>query len=103
MVTIDHKRGDTFQLSVAVLDDAGAAQICTGWSVASQVRTSDYQAVSTLTHAWVSQAGGTYTLTDTATTDWPVGDLVCDIQYTVAGVITSTETFTIQCQMEVTQ
>lgn len=104
MITLNFKRGDTFtvQGQVTVND---VAQDLTGWSVQSQVRNGT-ALLTQLTVTWVDQPGGVYLLSATpaATAAWPVKTLSCDIQYTSpAGQVTSTETFAINCQADVTQ
>ena len=91
MPTITIKRGDTFRKPGAVLTDVGAAVPTTGWQIAAQVRTPARAHVATLTIADRNDAAGTYTLTS-PTADWPVTQLMMDVQYTdAAGLISSTE------------
>lgn len=101
MQKLPFKRGDTFSLLGTV--DANV----TGWTIASQIRTSAGTLVATLTPAVTSASAdlSVYTLKAPGpTTAWPIEDLRCDIQYTTgAGIIDSTETFVIQMAEDVTQ
>ena len=99
------KRGDTFSLAAVVQGDGVAADI-TGWTIASQIRTASGTLIDTLTVAVTSAVAGTYTLDESAagvTEAWPVGKLEMDIQYTVGGVIVSTETAQIRVERDVTR
>ncbi len=101
MVSIPFKRGDTFLVQGTVSQDS-VAQDISGWAVRSQVRDGS-TLVSELVVAITSAADGTYTLTKSDTTAWPVKTLSCDIQYTTAsGQIVSTETFQIVVQADIT-
>jgi hypothetical protein len=118
VANVTFKRGDYFALSIEAL-----MQDLTGWTVRSQVRRG-----STLVHEltvedWTPAPGGSsfqlVALTPSvslpgvdmskpgvlgATDDWPVGELLCDIEYTgPTGVIISTETFTIECVADITR
>lgn len=87
------KRGDTFILECEVPVDL------TGWSVRSQIRSGD-KLVATLVFLLVSSTvdSSTYKLTFEDTTEWPIGKLNCDIEYTTnLGQIISTETFYVEC------
>lgn len=101
MQKLPFKRGDSFSLLGTVDGDV------TGWTIASQIRTSAGALVATLTAAVTSASAdlSVYTLTAPGpTTAWPIEDLRCDIQYTTgAGIIDSTETFVIQMVEDITQ
>lgn len=101
MQKLPFKRGDSFSLLCTVDGNV------TGWTIASQIRTSAGALVATLTAAVTSASAdlSVYTLTAPGpTTAWPIEDLRCDIQYTTgAGIIDSTETFVIQMVEDVTQ
>jgi hypothetical protein len=81
-IVIDWKRGDFFSVACQYKDDAGVNTDFTllGISVRSQVRRPDGKLVAELTV--VLGATGSYLL-EHATTDWPLGDLLWDIQYTL--------------------
>lgn len=100
-ITVQHKRGDTFLIGCAVTEDSVARDL-TGYTVRAKVKNGKVD-VATLTHSWVSQVGGTYQLKAVDTTLWPAAKLQIDIEYTDnAGVISSTETFIINCIADVT-
>lgn len=84
------KKGDYFSVQCQYLDDAGAEVdiVALGISVASQVRKTDGQLVSTLT-VTMGVMGAFEVSGPTAA--WPFGDLLWDIQYTQAGRPFSTE------------
>jgi hypothetical protein len=87
------KRGDTFILGCEVGVNLSL------WEVRSQVRHGD-KLVATLVYTLVSSSAelSQYKLHFDDTTDWPIGKLNCDIEYTTdTGQIISTETFFIEC------
>ena len=103
-IRLPFKRGDTFELDVEVTDVNGDPQPLTDWEIASQVRDKDGVLVADLVVVEVTPLTGIYKLVKSDTTDWPVELLSCDIQYTTdAGQIVSTETFEIQCLVDITQ
>lgn len=94
------KRGDTFRLSCTTDQDI------TGFSIASQVRTSAGGLIDTLVvNLLQANPTGSFTLdTTNNTSGWPIGTLYCDIQYTTgSGEIVSTETFEIDVIRDITQ
>jgi hypothetical protein len=103
MPTLTQKRGDTFRWALSHFDGA-AVQPLTGWTIASQVRTAADTVVATLTVSNRDDAAGLFVLSATETATWPVGKLLCDIQYTDAsGVIRSTQTIEIACVLDITR
>lgn len=103
MPTMRIKRGDSFQLTIQGKDANDDAQDMTGWSIASQVRQEDGTLVENLTHAWVEQSEGKYTLTGADTSTWPLEVLRCDIQYTTnAGIVMSTDTILVNMLEDIT-
>ena len=100
---IAFKRGDTFTLACAVEDDAGDPMSISGWTIAAQVRTQLGVLVAGLTVGSRNDAAGTYRLTASSTTAWPVEPLHLDVQYTdAAGVIVSTDDVLIAMQRDAT-
>lgn len=98
MNILKFKRGDTFILECTVPVNL------TGWTVRSQVRYGE-TLVDSLTFEIVSVGAESsqYKLTRDITTDWPVGKLNCDIEYTTdQDQIISTETFFIECEKDST-
>lgn len=107
MITLPNfKRGDTWSLD-CTYKRAGTPTSIETISIRSQIRKSDYTMVTELNVAKADQAAtpGKFTLTpkvaDTKT--WPLGSLICDIEFTMNGVVLSTETFSIPVVEEVTQ
>lgn len=107
MATITLKRGDTFQIAVET-----PGKDLTGYTVRSQVRrgTSLIHTL-TLTDFLPGPGGSMFQLIafnpggtlPGATVGWPVGELLCDIEYTApSGLVVSTETFTIECVADIT-
>jgi hypothetical protein len=94
-IVIEWKRGDFFSVACQYRDDAGVNTDFTalGISVRSQVRRPDGRLVAEL--AVASGATGAYLLEQT-TADWPLGDLLWDIQYTLATKPFSTQNMTIR-------
>lgn len=97
--TILFKRGDTFSLAAT----ANGEDI-TSWTIQSQIRDNADVLISELVVTKTDAANGEYTLTHSGvTTAWPLKMLYCDIQYTVGGVISSTETFKVNVIGDVTK
>lgn len=93
------KRGDTFSLQAT----ANGEDI-TSWTIQSQVREATGTLVSELVVTKTDAVNGEYSLTHSgATTAWPIKVLYCDIQYTVGGVIASTETLRIEVIEDITR
>lgn len=93
------KRGDTFSLQAT----ANGEDI-TSWTIQSQIRDNTGTMISELTVTKTDAPNGEYTLTHTGSTDaFPLKLLYCDIQYTVGGVISSTETFRIEVIEDITR
>lgn len=97
------KRGDTMLLTVTYKVDGVPADVST-ITIASQVRTQSGSLVATMV---VTKLGSTgqFTLAPTVsdTSDWPLGNLLCDIEFTQSGNIRSTETFGIVVIEEITK
>lgn len=100
----DFKRGDTFAMTCTYKQD-GAAHDITSVDVKCQVK----QGSTLVTEMNVAKANqssnpGVFVLVpqsaDTAL--WPLGNLLCDIQFTEGGVVRSTETFYINIIEQVT-
>jgi hypothetical protein len=97
------KRGDTFVVE-ATLSQGGAPQDLSGWSIRSQVRRGS-RLVADLAVEYVDRAAGVYRLSaPEGTTEWPLGTLRSDIEYTMpGGAVASTETFEFECIEDVTR
>lgn len=105
MAAFAHKRGDTFVLNSDV-ETEGVAVDITGWTIASQIRDRDDIVIQTLTVTITDAVNGRLSLsaTPTQTELWPVSSLFCDIEFIDdTGVVTSTETFTINVLLDITR
>lgn len=103
-LTIPLKRGDTFVLE-ATAQQNGSPQDLTGWAIRSQVHNGS-NLVAELDVSYTDRDAGRYRLAcpASATQDWPVKALDCDIEYTSpAGQVVSTETFKIDVKADVTR
>ncbi len=103
MTTITFKRGDTLSLAGTYKVEGVAASV-SAMTISSQVRTFSGDLVQDLTV--VKTAGtGTFTLSATAvqTAEWSLSTLKCDIEFSLSGVVQSTETFSISVQEDITQ
>ena len=98
------KRGDTYHLQVTLRDENGDVINITGYTIESQIRQPTGELISTLTTTLTDPTNGTFTLEDTDTQSWPVGCQFQDIEYTgTGGTVTSTETFKVDVQEDITQ
>ena len=103
METVEHKRGDTYSLSISLTAADGTTPVdMTGWTVKSQVRKRK-TLISELVFTAVDLSIGSFTLSTTDTLNWPVGTLLSDIEYTDAGgVVRSSETYEIEVIEDIT-
>jgi hypothetical protein len=97
------KRGDTYHIDVAVTEADGTTPVdLTDWTVRSHVRRRD-ALIAELDFTAVDLAAGEYSLSYDDTTEWPLGRLSTDIEYTDStGIIRSTETYIISVIRDVT-
>ena len=105
MATINHKRGDTFELTCS-LENGGTDVDITGWTVAAQLRQTDDTLVQALTVTVTDAAAGEFKITaaNTETDDWPVAALDVDVEFTESdGSVSSTDTFTINVIKDITR
>jgi hypothetical protein len=94
------KRGDTLLLSCTRRDGAGVPVVLTGMTITAKVR---YRSFSEpLTVALVDPANGVFSLSSTNTAAWPVATLKCDVQFVSGTVVTSSQTFAIVVEEDVT-
>ena len=101
---IDFKRGATFSVQATYKDSTGAPINLTGITITSSVRDVSDTLVLSLTCTPLNQStnAGQYTISGGSTAAWPVGELEWDIQYSTGGVITYTETLTLNMITSVT-
>lgn len=100
------KRGDTFLLA-CTYREAGVATDLTGYDVQAQIRDSLDALVEQLVVALADQgvSPGVFTLApiQNPPTDWPIDLLRCDVQFSLGGVVRSTETFLVPVDIDVTR
>lgn len=98
------KRGDTFELSCVYKQDGAAIDI-TALSIRSQVRDEYGVLVEELTVTKSNQATypGMFSLAAAAPIAWAASMVSCDIQFSSAGLVQSTQTFKIPIVDDVTQ
>jgi len=103
MAQIRFKRGDTFTLSCVYKVDNVPSDV-TNVQIKSQVRNRRYELIQELT---VVKSGdvGEFSLSASSadTTIWPVKILYCDVQFTVDGIVRSSQTFEINVIEEITK
>jgi hypothetical protein len=97
-----HKRGDTWHKRCTFLDDESHPQSLSGYTIRSQVRTLSGDLVTALTVNITDAINGEFEL-GPQSANWPISILECDIEYTISGVVFSTETFYIDVRQDVTQ
>jgi hypothetical protein len=101
MVTIPHKRGDTFNITCSVIRDFGDQLTL----VRAHVKNRN-TLVEALTFTELTPTVDDYiyklSATATQTALWPVRDLTCDIEYQIGANIASTETFIIRLMQDET-
>ena len=107
MITLPNfKRGDTWSLD-CTYKRSGTPTSIDAISIRSQIRKQDYTMITDLTVTKGDQATapGSFKLTPkvTDTTTWPLGNAICDIEFTMNGTVISTETFTLPIVEEVTK
>jgi hypothetical protein len=102
METKEFKRGDTFALTCTRRNAAGVAMNITSTTIASKMRLG--AAEVTLTVTPTIPASGVFVLSATpaATQAWTAGLWRCDVQFTDAGDVRSTQTFLVSVVEDVT-
>ncbi len=103
MSTINFKRGDSLSLA-GTYKVNGVASSVSAMTIRSQVRDFSGALVQELTVAKTGSTGA-FTLSATAvqTALWDVTTLKCDIEFSLSGVVQSTETFNIAVAEDITQ
>ena len=98
------KRGDTMLLTVTYKVDGIPTSIST-IDIASQIRTQYGTLIDSMIVTKSGSSTGVFTLapSDSDTSAWPLGNLLCDIEFTQSGNIRSTETFGIVVVEEITK
>lgn len=107
MSQIYHKRGDTLSLLCIWKDASGNPVDLTGYTIASQVRATNF--VDSLTVTITDAVNGKFSVTRTATgtSSWPISNSVsrvyCDIQFTTGTTVISSQTFEVVVLEDITQ
>lgn len=98
------KRGDTMLLTVTYKVDGTPTSIAS-IDIASQIRTQSGALIDSMVVTKSESSTGVFTLapTNSDTSNWPIGNLLCDIEFTQSGNIRSTETFGIVVVEEITK
>lgn len=101
---IEHKKGDTFEVTCTYENDAGAPVSLDGITITSQLRTPAGALVADCTATVTSVPNGTFTLLVADTSSWPVAKLEFDVQYALTGGrIISSETVNVHVVKDVTR
>lgn len=96
------KRGDTFSFIAAIASTSGTPLTGAASNLLCQIRNKVDKLYSDLTITETSTPGS-YLFITNDTLDWTCGtDLYLDIQYTVGGIVTSSETIIIPVEKDVT-
>lgn len=100
MIRITHKRGDTFEHTLRVLQAAGGQGAdMAGWAIAAEARQPQNAAlVQAFTCEWIDANVGLHKVTAPSedTQGWPIERIEFDIQFTSAdGFVMSSETIAI--------
>ena len=106
MQAINHKRGDTFEVSGTLTNaDTGTPISLATCAVTSMVRGMTGGLVEILAVTITDAAAGEFTATANAAAvqDWPVGTLYCDIQFAFPDSTVSSETFEVRCLEDITR
>ena len=101
-----HKRGDTFDVSgqIDVTLQGSPVLDLTGWTGASQIRTTSGALIADLTFSWLNPAQRLMRLRATNSSGWMLGTHEIDVQLTSpAGDVVSTSTATIEIVRDVTR
>lgn len=99
------KRGDTFAMYINLTDSSGEEEIPLIVSVENikcQVRTEYDKLVQTL-DVEETETPGKYIIKSDDTQNWPIGDLLSDIQITINNITSSSDTFIIPLVKDVTR
>jgi len=105
MATINHKRGDTFELS-STLENEGNPVDITNFTITSQIRSPDDSLLQALTVTVTDAVNGAFTLSATPaqTETWDNIQYLSDIEFVDGGgEVNSSETFTINVIKDITR
>jgi len=100
----DFKKGDSFTVNCTYLQN-GVPYDITNIDIKSQIREAAVLVTDlVITKADQTNNPGVFILTpsNSDTSTWPSGNLLCDIQFTEQGIVRSTETFYVSLIEQVT-
>lgn len=122
MASIDHKRGDTFEISFTLTDNSGSAVDLTNYTVRAMARDSsgteqvEWTEAQTTNGVYITNAAaGQFKLVRSAssppagqlaTTAWPLGRLEVDVEFSDNSsppVVVSSDTFFINVLEDITR
>jgi len=103
MLKLQHKRGDTFVLTAQYCQDNGTPASLAGYSIKSQLRDQGDNLVHEFAINVTDEALGKFSFTPVDTSQWPLGALVMDIQYTFDIVVVSTGKIELEIIKKVTR
>jgi hypothetical protein len=83
MELITHRRGSTYEVQCQYTDASGVPISVANIKVRSQIRTSIGALVADCTVTFTDITAGKFMLRVLSTGEWPVGNLIQDIQYTL--------------------
>lgn len=94
--SIEHKRGDTFEVQAIYSDDEGVPINLGGYEIHSQIRrpngTLVADVVVTVSDQTSPENDGKYNMRVSDTSAWPLGEVMWDIRYSFDDTLISTET-----------
>lgn len=109
MFTIDHKRGDTISWEGSYTDDLGGVVDLTSYSIKCQARSKEDREAVLFTANTVDNTIDVYNATQglyrivLATTTYPVGKYLVDIEYQTGQLIKSSDTFELNIIEDITK
>lgn len=105
MITINHKRGDTFEQIVTIPADLSDGHFV-GWTPKCEIRGSDDTLIEEAVCTWVDAlTTRELKLRVSDTSAWPLAGLLFDVQFTRTGdgFVLSTETARILVEIDITR
>jgi hypothetical protein len=97
------KRGDSLGFYAVLTDESGLPVPGIAANLKSQVRDNQDVLVADLTITEDATIPGKYLLQCSDTSNWPVGTMLLDIQWSNNGIVTSTDTIQLPVQKDVTK
>lgn len=102
----DFKRGDTFSLGCLKKDSGGTPENLSAVTISAQVRTPADELLATAVCAKVDQSANpgefSVTVDPSVTSLWDLGKVLIDVQFSVGGAVTSTDTMRFKIVRDIT-